>query len=297
MEIRQLRYFVEICKTGSFAQAAENCYITAQGISVSLRKLEEELGAKLLKRSNQGVSPTKAGVILLSRAVLILNEVDACMSYFNERSEGSSSVSVMFTVGSIVEFASLPISHYLVENSDSKLAIEEGSDVDCANAVENGEVEFALCVGPIDHERFDAELLFSAPYGLLVAKNNKLSKKKSVQISDLKDQPLALLRKTSNTTQCLFDLCHDEGFEPLVDVFIHDFRLGATLAGLNQCCAVMSQPVAERLNTPGLKFLPFDSSLLKWDLYLVKSKDVKLSAGARKFEEKLIEHSMNLNQF
>lgn len=296
MEIRQLRYFVEVCRTGSFTKAAENCFITAQGISTSLRGLEQELGTKLFKRNNKGVSPTPAGDILFSEAVLILSHVDACTEHFARYKKMQSSISVMFSVGTIVEFAYLPISRFLSSQKDSVLTIEEGSDVDCIAAIESGEVQCALCVGPVDTGLFDARLLFSAPNVLVVNEVHPLSKKDSIQFSDLKNVPIAIMRKTSNVTQRFFTLCEAEGFTPTVEVFVHDARMAGMLVGLNKCCAVMGAPAASHITMQNVKAIPFSDPSFSWNIYLIKPRHRKMSNAAKSFEKMLIEHSESLKQ-
>lgn len=63
MEINQIRYFVETCNQSSMAKAAESLHITQQGISVAIRKLEEELQCVLFYRKWNGLVLTEAGRI------------------------------------------------------------------------------------------------------------------------------------------------------------------------------------------------------------------------------------------
>jgi len=65
MTIEQLRYVSEIAKCRSFNRASENLYISQPSLSVSIRKLEKELGEPLFIRSNTGVIPTPFGHELL----------------------------------------------------------------------------------------------------------------------------------------------------------------------------------------------------------------------------------------
>mgnify|MGYP002573043129 CR=1 FL=1 len=60
MEIRQPRYFVEICKYRNFTRAADACYISTQGISMAILRLENELNRQLFVRDKQGVTLTPA---------------------------------------------------------------------------------------------------------------------------------------------------------------------------------------------------------------------------------------------
>jgi DNA-binding transcriptional LysR family regulator len=76
IELRHLRYFVALADAGSFTRAAEGMFIAQPTLSQQIRRLEEIVGAPLLRRRRDGVRLTKAGVVLLdaSRAVLSLVE-------------------------------------------------------------------------------------------------------------------------------------------------------------------------------------------------------------------------------
>ena len=55
MELRQLKYFVEVARLGSFSMASKALFITQSTISQQINKLEEELGVKLLSRDTRHV--------------------------------------------------------------------------------------------------------------------------------------------------------------------------------------------------------------------------------------------------
>jgi DNA-binding transcriptional LysR family regulator len=61
-------YFVEVAERGSFTSAARALSVSQPSLSVAVKKLEEELGTPLLHRGARGVSPTRAGELLLARA-------------------------------------------------------------------------------------------------------------------------------------------------------------------------------------------------------------------------------------
>ena len=61
MELRQIRYYIEVVDQGSFTQAAEACFISQSAISQQVRALEEELGLPLLLRQGRSFALTPAG--------------------------------------------------------------------------------------------------------------------------------------------------------------------------------------------------------------------------------------------
>lgn len=61
MNLNQLRYALAVAKTGSFTQAAEQCFVTQPTLSNGLAQLEEEFGEKLFVRTTRAVSLTPFG--------------------------------------------------------------------------------------------------------------------------------------------------------------------------------------------------------------------------------------------
>src|SRR3954465_4425272 len=76
MELRHLRYFVTIAEERSFTRAAERLWVAQPGLSTQIRRLEEELGVKLLTRHTRGVDLTDAGKVFLKRARIALAAAD-----------------------------------------------------------------------------------------------------------------------------------------------------------------------------------------------------------------------------
>lgn len=76
MDIRQLRYFVTLARTGNFGRAAAALHIAQPALSRQIRQLEEELGVQLFERHARGASPTEAADVLLSRAEFLLKFVE-----------------------------------------------------------------------------------------------------------------------------------------------------------------------------------------------------------------------------
>jgi hypothetical protein len=61
VDMRQLRYFVQIVESGSLAKASRQLYIAQPALSQQMARLEDEVGRALLVRSSRGVTPTKNG--------------------------------------------------------------------------------------------------------------------------------------------------------------------------------------------------------------------------------------------
>ena len=61
MTFRQMEIFTAVCECGSITTASREYHISPQGISHTIRELEDELGCQLLNRSVSGVTVTARG--------------------------------------------------------------------------------------------------------------------------------------------------------------------------------------------------------------------------------------------
>jgi DNA-binding transcriptional LysR family regulator len=76
MDLRQLRYLVQIAECGSLSRASEVLRIAQPSLSMQVKLLENELGAELLIRHARGVTPTDLGLEFIEHARKILREVE-----------------------------------------------------------------------------------------------------------------------------------------------------------------------------------------------------------------------------
>ena len=72
MDLRRIRHFVTLAETLNFRRAAERLHMAQPPLSVSIQKLEAELGAKLFTRESSGVALTPSGRAVLVEAKKLL---------------------------------------------------------------------------------------------------------------------------------------------------------------------------------------------------------------------------------
>ena len=80
MDLRQLRYFVQIIESGSLAKASRQLFIAQPALSQQIAKLEAEVGKPLLIRTSKGVTPTENGLALQHHARFMLRQLDQALS-------------------------------------------------------------------------------------------------------------------------------------------------------------------------------------------------------------------------
>lgn len=73
---RQMRVFLHVVRSGSFTRAAEQAHMTQAGLSILVREMERQLGARLFDRTTRAVQPTAAGRRLAPVVERVLMELD-----------------------------------------------------------------------------------------------------------------------------------------------------------------------------------------------------------------------------
>ncbi|MBN3856297.1 LysR family transcriptional regulator [Paraburkholderia sp. Ac-20340] len=104
MDVRQLRYFVNIVDYGSLGKAAEKLFVAQPSLSQQIAKLEDDLGVPLLVRSPQGVKPTASGQALYRHARLVLHQMEQLRQ---EVREGAGAESGTVAIGLPTTMASV----------------------------------------------------------------------------------------------------------------------------------------------------------------------------------------------
>jgi LysR family nitrogen assimilation transcriptional regulator len=77
LELRDLRGFHSVARTGNLARAARELNISQPNVSYQVQKLEQELGTQLVIRHRRGVTLTQAGSCLMERLDVILDLLNA----------------------------------------------------------------------------------------------------------------------------------------------------------------------------------------------------------------------------
>ncbi|MEG2118148.1 MAG: LysR family transcriptional regulator, partial [Clostridia bacterium] len=103
--ILQLRYAVEIERTGSISKAAENLYMGQPHLSKAIRELEDSFGISIFNRTSKGVVPTARGKEFLSYAKNILAQVDEMETMYKPSLNGKQKFDISVPRASYISHA------------------------------------------------------------------------------------------------------------------------------------------------------------------------------------------------
>lgn len=95
IDLRSLRYFIAIAGAGSISKAAEDVHVAQPALSLQMKKIEDELGVRLLERTSKGIILTVAGQHFLAHSQDILSRLSiACEEIRDSASEPTGTISI-----------------------------------------------------------------------------------------------------------------------------------------------------------------------------------------------------------
>ncbi|XBS68470.1 DNA-binding transcriptional regulator OxyR [Acerihabitans sp. KWT182] len=194
MNIRDLEYLVALAEFNHFQRAAEACHVSQPTLSGQVRKLEDELGLKLLERTTRKVSFTKNGLMLVDQTRAVLRELKILK---NMAAMKQNAMPTSLHIGIIPTIAPYLFPHLSMAVGHKfptlQLYLHEAKTHQLIDLLEKGKIECAIMSRVRETESFVAPLLFEEPMKLAVGKGNPLANRDIISMSELKGQKLLML--------------------------------------------------------------------------------------------------------
>ncbi len=281
MDIRTLRYFVEVVRQQSFTRAAEKMFVTQPTISKMLRNLEDELGCTLLIRNGRRLLLTDTGEVVYQRGLTILAEfrqLEAELGDINHLSKGVLRLGIPPMVGML---RTGPISLYRQRYPGVELKISEFGGLTVQQAVINGDLDLAMTALPVeDEDAFSTLPLFRHPLCVLVPRSGPWMARTSIKPDELAAHPLLIYNEDFALSRQLMQLFRDHGFTPRIAVRSGqwDFLAAMVQAGIG--IAILPEPICQKLDKTTLMWLPLESDLT-WQLGMIWREGIYISQSAQ----------------
>jgi DNA-binding transcriptional LysR family regulator len=205
MDIRQIKAFVAIAETGTFTAGAVRVHVTQAAISMQIRQLETETGAKLFIRAPRRVILTEAGEKLLERAYVILREHDAALE---ELAALTGAHRGRLRIGSASAMVSAdPLPQILRELRHSHPGVEtsvaSGTSESLVRQVLAGELDAAFVSLPVEARGVQTEILSEDSLVAIASPRHTLAKQKIVSAYALAGEKLILGERGGNTRRLI----------------------------------------------------------------------------------------------
>ena len=197
MELRVLRYFLEVAREGNITHAAERLHISQPTLSKQLKELEGELGKKLFIRGNYNVRLTDEGMLLRKRAEDILDMVGKTEDEFKAMGEiTGGDVRIGCAESEGIKHLAQRIKAVQAQYPRIRVHLYSGDRSDLAERLEQGLLDFAVLVESNDLSKYNYLPLPGADtWGVILRKDHPLAEREAVVPEDLLEVPLICPRQ------------------------------------------------------------------------------------------------------
>ena len=218
MELRQLKYFIEVAKREHVTDAADALHVAQSAVSRQISNLEKELGAPLFYRDGRNVKLTPVGKIFWEHIELAIKEIDKAVQEVNEYLNPKSGV-VRLGFPNSLAASTLPrvIASFRRQYPEIRFQLRQGILSSLTTAVLKGEIDLAF-VSPVptDHAQLNGHILFTEEMVALLPADHPLAEYEALRLDQLHKEAFIMFRPGLTLREIVDDACQQAGFKPIV---------------------------------------------------------------------------------
>ncbi len=204
MTIIQMKYFYEVCRWQNITKAAEYLHVSQPTVSVAMQTLEAETGLNLFRRNGKKLFVSKDGNTLLTKIRPLLEELDQLQHTINDMSHRRNHIRIALPpqVGSyVIPFL---LGDFRQTHSEIILEIIEISTADSLQLLKNETIDMAIINYTHNSNDFSYHHLATSECCFYTYTGHPLTKRTSISINALKNEPLAMLDTSFNITHLIY---------------------------------------------------------------------------------------------
>ena len=199
MEFREMKYLLEISRTGNIAQAAENLYITQPALRKTINKIESVYNAPLFYKEGRKLIPTEIGQEIIEFAdSMLASEAILEAKIFDIQHLNTGLVSIGFPSYVANRFLTYKLFNFQKKHPNITLNTYEGGGSELTRMVLSGELDMAFVMRPVLSDEVNEINVIRDAVVCCVNKTNPLAEKGFVTLEDLKDSSIV----TFNSNFC-----------------------------------------------------------------------------------------------
>ncbi|PWC18038.1 LysR family transcriptional regulator [Brenneria roseae subsp. roseae] len=271
MDISTLKYFVQVYEDRCLTRSAQKLFISQQALSRQILNLETELGVTLFQRNSRGMSPTAMGDFLYVKAQTAINSLAALENDMRARQQHEHPCYRLgFSPGTLQSLGVQRVMEFLASYTDADCVLSEHADIECEARVDNGSLDMAITVKPVDNQRLRYISIKQERIVLVINEEHRLArqaKTRPIRLSDMVDVSLIMLDETFRLQETIMHHLYQANISPRIHTRIsHDLHVAYDLVMLNKGVFVFVEGLARPLLRDGMMCIPLPDTGMTWDI-------------------------------
>ncbi|GFO69632.1 LysR family transcriptional regulator [Geomonas limicola] len=287
MDVRQLRYFLEVAKARNFTKAAETLHIAQPAVSMAIRKLEEELELTLFNRQDKKVSLTAEGEIFLPHAQRILDDLQAAEQEMGEL-RGLTKGEVRIGIPPMISAYFFPdiIRDFQRRYPELSLSVLGEGAGRIQKLIAQGELDMGVVAGESFPENLEVRRFLREEIVVCVPLDHPFAQRSSVTLAEFIREPLVFYKEGYYIREFFLDVLKGTGAAPNIVFETNLFSLVKSLVRNGTGISIFLRMVVSA--DQDLAAVSFDPPLYL-DLLIAWKKQVYLSRANRAFADFLLQ--------
>jgi DNA-binding transcriptional LysR family regulator len=205
-DLADLSLFRDVTEAGSITHGAARANLALAAASTRIRNMEQTLGAPLLVRGRQGVTPTAAGRTLLQHARTILREAERLREDLGAFAGGlAGQIRVLSNTNALTEFLPEALSAFLASHPNVSIDLEERLSDEIVGLIAEGVADLGIIAGTVDPGTLETYPYRKDRFVLVVAQGNPLAKRGRIGFPELLERDFVGLERSSALQRFLAD--------------------------------------------------------------------------------------------
>lgn len=246
MELRQLEYFYSVSKLKSFTKASEVLCVSQPSITISIKKLEEELGLELLKRSNREISLTEHGKIFYDRIEDLLGNINNIILEMSELKASKKEVINIGIVPMAGEYVYTKVfKHYKDNKNISINAINVGSE-QITKLIEEDQLDIGVIILENMSNLLEYRPIKNVETVVCISRDHILKDTDVVSFEMLKEEDFILPVEGTYTRSTILNECEKYKIKPKIIFTSTQIETSRSLVANNIGITFLERHIAEK---------------------------------------------------
>ncbi len=297
MTLNQILYFSKTAEYMNMARAAKALMIAQPSLSMSLSKLEDELGVALFEKKGRGITLTAEGHCFLQHAHRIISDVDAATQEMKRlKNEAESSLTIAYINPIAEHFLPNLFRRFLASSPEAekiRLKSIEMDTGDIVDALTNNTVDLTLSSKITGHEELTQIPILRQPLVLIVPKGHRLEQEYQstgapLKCSQLAQESLVTYFTRSPMHKQILDYFAEQEVTPNVCHYAYNELAIANLVAENMGVAIVAK--VDNLPWERVTEIPLEGLARSRNIYLTYRTNRKMFSAARQMAGFIRQH-------
>ena len=287
MDLLQIRYVLAIADYESMNAAAEKLFVSQSALSMSYKRLEQELGISLFRKQGRRLELTSAGELFCEKARTVMAAMQDLRCSMQE--VAADQARQIYVCTEAVDYTNEAIRLYRRSHPDLFLQQVRGSTEEIRSMLSSGTVDFAITLSPDFGPGMDAVLLLEEPMLALVSPRDPLAERTAISLKELEHRQIITLREGLAVNRMFQDFFQQAGVQPGHSIEVNDPESIVIQVSKDFGFSFIPESVAnlngmEQLQVAsGTRTIPLEETLCRRQVYLITADGRKIRPAVADF--------------